>query len=58
MYGVMHEIYISWLGSYIQQMSNATAANIKCIVTWRYVGKKKKISLWPLSMDGVQLPQG
>ena len=38
----MHEIYISWLGSYIQQMSNAMTANVKCIVTWRYVGKKRK----------------
>ena len=42
MYGVMHEIYISWLGSYIQQMSHATKANVKCIVTWWYVGKKRK----------------
>ena len=55
----MHEIYISWLGSYAQQMSNAMTANFKCIVTWLYVGKKKKKkSLWPLFMDGVQLPQG
>ena len=42
MYGDMHEIYISWLGSYIQQISNATKANVKCIVTWWYVGKKRK----------------
>ena len=38
----MHEIHISWLGSYIQQMSNAMTANVKCIVTWLYVGKKRK----------------
>ena len=50
--------YVSWLGSYIQQISNAMTANVKCIVTWLYVGKKRKISLWPLFMDGVQLPQG
>ena len=42
MYGDMHEIYISWLGSYIQQISNATKANVKCIGTWWYVGKKRK----------------
>ena len=41
-YGVMHELYISWLGSYRQQMSNAMTANVKCIVTWLYVGKKRK----------------
>ena len=35
-------IYISWLGSYIQQMSNAMTANVKCIVTWQYVGRKRK----------------
>ena len=23
-----------------------------------YIKKKKKINLWPLFMDGVQLPQG
>ena len=34
--------YISWLVSYIEQMSNAMTANIKCIVTWLYVGKKRK----------------
>ena len=34
--------YISWLGSYIEQMSNAMTANDKCIVTWLYVGKKRK----------------
>ena len=34
--------YISWLGSYIEQMSNAMTANVKCIVTWLYVGKKRK----------------
>ena len=38
----MHEIYISWLGSYAQQMSNAITANVKFIVTWLYVGKKRK----------------
>ena len=38
----MHELYISWLGSYRQQMSNAMTANVKCIVTWLYVGKKRK----------------
>ena len=55
----MHEIYISWLGSYAQQMSNAMTANVKRIVTWLCVGKKKeKISLWPLFMDRVPLPQG
>ena len=36
----MHELYISWLGSYRQQMSNAMTANVKCIVTWLYVAKK------------------
>ena len=41
-YGVMHEIYISWLGSYRQQMPNAMKANVKCIVTWLYVAKKRK----------------
>ena len=50
--------YISWLGTYIEQMSNAMTANAKCIVAWLYVGKKEKISLWPLFMDGVPLPQG
>ena len=34
--------YISWLGSYIEQMSNAMTAHVKCIVTWMYVGKKRK----------------
>ena len=34
--------YISWLGSYIEQMSNAMTANVKCIVTWLHVGKKRK----------------
>ena len=29
-------IYISWLGSYWQQMSNGMTANVKCIVTWLY----------------------
>ena len=33
--------YISWLGSYIEQMSNAMTANAKCTVTWKYVGQKK-----------------
>ena len=54
----MHELYISWLGSYRQQMSNTMTANAKCRITWLYVAKKEKISLWPLFMDGVQLPQG
>ena len=44
----MHEIYISWLGSYAQQMSNAMTANVKRIVTWLYVGKKKKKYLYGL----------
>ena len=39
-YGVLHELYISWLGSYRQQMSNGMTANVKCIVTWLYVTKK------------------
>ena len=38
----MHELYISWLGSYRQQMSNAMTANVKCIFTWLYVAKKRK----------------
>ena len=41
-YRVMHELYISWLCSYRQQMSNAMKANIKFIVTWLYVAKKIK----------------
>ena len=38
----MHEGYISWLGSYRQQMSSAMTTNVKCIVTWLYVAKKEK----------------
>ena len=38
----MPEIYISWLGSYRQRMSNVMTANVKCIVTWLYVTKKRK----------------
>ena len=41
-YGVMHELYISWLGSYRQQMSNVMTANVACIVTRLYVTKKEK----------------
>ena len=36
----MHELYISWLGSYRHQTSKAMTANVKCIVTWLYVAKK------------------
>ena len=39
-------------------MSNAMTANVKCIVTGCTLVKKGKTSLWPLFMDGVQLPQG
>ena len=39
-YGVMHELYISWLGSYRHQTPNAMTANVKCIATWLYVAKK------------------
>ena len=45
-YGVMHELYISWLGSYRQQMSNVMTANAKCRITWLYVAKKEKIYLY------------
>ena len=38
--GVMHKLYISWLGSYRHQTSNAMTANVKCIVIWLYVAKK------------------
>ena len=38
----MHELYISWLGSYRRQMSNAMTTNVKCTVTWLYVAKKRK----------------
>ena len=39
-------------------MSNATTANVKCILPGCMMVKIEKISLWPLFMDGVQLPQG
>ena len=42
----MHELYISWLGSYKQEMSNAMTANVKCILTWPYVAKKGKKYLY------------
>ena len=43
--------YISWLGSYIEQMSNAMTADVKCIVTWLYVGKKRK-NIFMASFNG------
>ena len=47
----MHELYVPWLGSYKQQMSNAMTANAKCIVPWLYVANQK-ISLWPFLWMG------